>query len=189
MNWCQGRWLDFICAYHVFFHSGLIYSGGGGAVLVLMRFSKLQQQDGAVRRGCKVTSMVVLARLYVAILAWFSEHRLHLAVVQQDIRLGLAPQRNWQFFIFWILALSSLERSNIPLCHIDIQTARQVYLSLLSSLCFVFYSRLSRKVWQWQCDIRGTLLSWLNEIYSISRGLNAAWKISPRRETQTSARG
>lgn len=172
-----------------FFSLWLDLLWGGGAVLVLMRFSKLQQQDGAVRRGCKVTSMVVLARLYVAILAWFSEHRLHLAVVQQDIRLGLAPQRNWQFFIFWILALSSLERSNIPLCHIDIQTARQVYLSLLSSLCFVFYSRLSRKVWQWQCDIRGTLLSWLNEIYSISRGLNAAWKISPRRETQTSARG
>lgn len=172
-----------------FFHSGLIYSGGG-AVLVLMRFSKLQQQDGAVRRGCKVTSMVVLARLYVAILAWFSEHRLHLAVVQQDIRLGLAPQRNWQFFIFWILALSSLERSNIPLCHIDIQTARQVYLSLLSSLCFVLFF-----ITDWaaksdsDCDIRGTLSSWLNEIYSISRGLNAAWKISPRRETQTSARG
>lgn len=117
----------------------LLYSGGGGAVIVLMRFSKLQQQDGAVRRGCKVASMVVLARLYVAILAWFSEHRLHLAVVQQDIRLGLAPQRNWHFFIFWILALGSLERSNIPLCHVDILTTRQVYLSLLSSLCFVLF--------------------------------------------------
>lgn len=139
MNWCQGRWLDFIFAHCVFFHSGLIYSGGGGAVLVLMRFSKLQQQDGAVRWGCKVTSMVVLARLYVAILAWFSEHRLHLAVVQQDIRLGLAPQRNWHFFIFWILALGSLERSNIPLCHVDILTTRQVYLSLLSSRCFVLF--------------------------------------------------
>lgn len=125
-----------------FFHSCFVYSGGGGAALVSVRFSStVQQQDGAVWQGCKVTSTVGLARLYVAILVRFSEHRLHWLSFSRTSGSAWLPSKTGSsaFSGFWLWAVWNTAHPSLSCRHTNQQTSFYFFpFAFLSLFCFVF---------------------------------------------------